>query len=236
MQVLDDEGVDTSLVIQDDNFSASYSVILLAPTGERTILNYHGTPLDSSGRPLDLEQIKGSDWLYVSSVGSMALLEKVVSIAAHNNVKVMLNPSSSELKHASALKSILSDVEVLAVNKEEMQLLVEGDSSEELARHGTHLCPVVIVSDGPRGVVATDGQRLVSAGMYEDVPVVDRTGAGDAFGSGFLSKWATGHSLEEAVVFASANSTSVVSKIGAKEGILRHGTKLHDMPIDSKPF
>jgi sugar/nucleoside kinase (ribokinase family) len=72
--------------------------------------------------------------------------------------------------------------------------------------------------------------------MYEDVKVIDRTGAGDAFGSGFLSQWAMGKTLKESIVFASANSTSVVTKIGAKKGILHAGIKLHDMPLHEKPF
>jgi sugar/nucleoside kinase (ribokinase family) len=67
--------------------------------------------------------------------------------------------------------------------------------------------------------------------MYEDVPVTDRTGAGDAFGSGFVSWWAQQKSLKDAVVFASANSTSVVTQVGAKAGILHKDTPLHDMPI-----
>jgi sugar/nucleoside kinase (ribokinase family) len=72
--------------------------------------------------------------------------------------------------------------------------------------------------------------------MYEDVKVVDRTGAGDAFGSGFLSQWAMGKSLKESIIFASANSTSVVEKIGAKAGILSINTRLHEMPLHEKPF
>ena len=84
-------------------------------------------------------------------------------------------------------------------------------------------------------MVATDGKTIVRAGMYEDVPVVDRTGAGDAFASGFLSQWARGKSLKDSIIFASANSTSVVTKIGAKAGILRRGVHLHDMPISEKP-
>jgi sugar/nucleoside kinase (ribokinase family) len=71
----------------------------------------------------------------------------------------------------------------------------------------------------------------VTAGMYQDVKVIDRTGAGDAFASGFLSQWVKGKSLKDSVIFASANSTSVVTKIGAKAGILHHGAKLHDMPL-----
>jgi len=124
----------------------------------------------------------------------------------------------------------------LTVNKEEAQMIVHGETLEELARHARHYCPVVIVSDGPNGAVATDGKTILNAGMYEDVPVVDRTGGGDAFGSGFLSQFAQGKSLRESVVFASANSTSVVQFIGAKEGILREGVELHDMPLTEKDY
>ena len=95
---------------------------------------------------------------------------------------------------------------------------------------------VAIVSDGPDGVVASDGQVIIKAGMYRDVKVIDRTGAGDAFGSGFLSQWALGKSLKESIIFASANSTSVVTKIGAKAGILHADTKLHDMPLTETKF
>jgi sugar/nucleoside kinase (ribokinase family) len=68
--------------------------------------------------------------------------------------------------------------------------------------------------------------------MYEDVPVVDRLGAGDAFSSGFVAMIAKGEGIEQAITFASANSTSVVGVIGAKPGILYEDAKLHSMPIE----
>ncbi len=236
IEELDREGVDTRGIVQGDGYRASYSTVLLAPGGERTILNYHGSMLASDGHPLDLQPIAAADWLYLSALGDMALLEKIISLAASAGTKIMLNPAGSELKEMSKLKALLGDIEVLAVNKEEAGMIVAGKTLEELARHGTHYCPVVIVSDGPNGVVATDSKTITRAGMYEDVPVVDRTGAGDAFGSGFLSKWVLGKPLEECIIFASANSTAVVTKIGAKAGILSHGARLHHMPIHSKPF
>jgi len=115
-----------------------------------------------------------------------------------------------------------------------MQKIVAGDTLEDLVRAGGKLVPVVVVSDGPNGVGATDGKTYVQAGMYEDVRVIDRLGAGDAFGSGFVCKWAEEQSLKEAVTFASANSTSVVSQIGAKTGILRKSAKIHDMKMEEK--
>lgn len=236
LAALDDEGVDTSAVVQDERFQASYSTILLAPGGERTVLNYAGKSIGDSGRPLDFGVLEKADWLYLSSINNMILLEHIVTKAVKAGVKIMMNPSGLELAEPKKLKTILEDVEVLVLNKEEAQVLVSGETLEELVRHLTHYCPVVLVSDGPHGVVATDSQTIIRAGMYEDVKVVDRLGAGDAFGSGFLSKWAGGASLKEAIIFASANSTSVVTKIGAKTGILHQHERLHDMPIHEKVF
>jgi len=233
---LDTDGVDTSSVVQHHTIKPSYSTILLASNGERTILNYHGKMLPTHYRMIDLEKLDNADWLYVSALGDIDLLEKVISRAARKGVKVMLNPSNKELKQTAKLRALLSDVTVLSVNKEEAMQIVAGDSIEELARRATRYCPVVLVSDGPNGSVVTDQQTIIRAGMYEDVPVTDRTGGGDAFASGFLSQWSQGKSLKSSVIFASANSTSVVTKIGAKAGILHKGTELHEMPLDERNF
>ena len=231
---LDTEGVDTEYVLQKPEFQSGYSVIMIATNGERTILNHRGRAFGRTGRHgFDLETIKAFDWVYPTSLGDggLSLLRDIVDTAEANGVKVMLNPAGPELAEKEKLRALLDSVEVLCVNKEEMQTIVPGETLEELALHASRLVPVVIVSDGPNGVVATDGKTIVRAGMYEDVPVVDRTGAGDAFASGFLSQWAQGKSLKDSIIFASANSTSVVTKIGAKAGILRKGVNLHTMPI-----
>lgn len=233
---LDKEGVDTTCVSYNDKYNTGYSVLLLAPTGERTILTYRGASTHYDAKHFDLRDSK-ADWLYVSSMaGSMDALDKIFTQARELGIKIMFNPGKGELAQPAKLKALLDDVEVLSVNREEMQSIVEGSEMEELVRHAMHYVPVAIVSDGPNGVMATDGKSIVRAGMYEDVPVKDRTGAGDAFGSGFLSQWAQGKSLKDSIVFASANSTSVVTKIGAKEGILQAGARLHEMPLTEKPF
>lgn len=226
------EGVHTDLVDQRPEYKASFSTILLSPSGERTILNFHGSSMDEDSFDRALRKIDKADWLYPSSLGDYRLLKMLVQRAKTLGAKVMFNPAGSELSQPEKLKLILKDVEILCLNKEEMQSLVGRGSLEDLVKKGLDLCPVIIVSDGPNGVCASDGKTIVKAGMYEDVPVIDRTGAGDAFASGFLSKWSRGSSLREAIVFGSANSTSVVSKIGAKAGILRAGAELHDMPLE----
>jgi sugar/nucleoside kinase (ribokinase family) len=90
------------------------------------------------------------------------------------------------------------------------------------------------VTRGNKGVVISDGNYIYRAGIFSEEKLVDRTGAGDAFGSGFiagllhrkvnlkdLNKIDPKYILE-AIKLASANATSVVEHIGAQKGILTH--------------
>jgi len=233
---LDKEAVDTTHVSYSDKYNTGYSVVLLASNGERSFLTYRGASTHYDIKNFDLSNAS-ADWLYVSSMaGGVDILDKIFHQAKQLSMKVFFNPGKDELKKTDKLRALLEDVDVLSVNREEAQQIVNGEDLEELVRRLTNLVPTVIVSDGPNGVMASDCKTIVRAGMYEDVPVIDRTGAGDAFGSGFLSYWAAGRSLKDSIVFASANSTSVVTKIGAKAGILHKNVTLHAMPLSEKPF
>ena len=229
IKALDAEHVNTGHVVVDPKLKTSFSTILLAPTGERTILDYPGT---SVLQPAHIgDSLVECDWLYISSVGSMPLLAKVMKQAHKQGISIAFNPASFELKHIQESADLLKYVTLFAVNKEEASRFVAGKTTKELAKKLAESVKYVLVSDGAKGAVASDGIEVVSAGMYEDVPVKDRTGAGDAFTSGFVARIAEGKPLEEAIVFASANSTSVVNQIGAKAGILHGNPKLHTMPL-----
>ncbi len=227
---LDKESIHTKHVTVSEDFTTAYSVILLAPNGERTILNYKGDTLGNHRHLIDDSAIRG-DWLYVSSVGSMALLRHIIKLAHANGMKVAFNPATYELGHIDECAQLLAYVDLFAVNREEAQLFVDGKTSKQLVKNLAESVQYVVVSDGPRGAVATDGTTVISAGMYDNVAVIDRTGAGDAFTSGFVASIAQSKSLEQAIIFASANSTNVVTKVGAKPGILHAHTKLHNMTL-----
>ena len=236
LEDLHKEGVDTSLVIHDDNSRTGYSTLLLASSGERTILTFRGSSSEFEPKDFDLTHVD-ADWLYVSSLaGRLDALERIIERARAKQIKIAINPGKDELAQVDRLKELLKQIDILALNKEEIQKLVEGDSDEALVRHCSDMVPIVVMTDGPRGVTATDRTKVVVGGMYEDVPVIDRTGAGDAFASGLVAKLAQGTALAEALVFASANSTSVVGQVGAKAGILSRDAVLHDMPLEIRPF
>lgn len=229
---LDDEGIDSSYVTYTDRAQTGYSVLLLAPSGERTILTCRGASAKFELlNPDDLDTIN-PDWIYVTTFrGNMDMLDQFFTKAKSLGSKVMFNPGNLELQHRRKLLGLLSDVDVLLVNRSEAKQIVEGSSLNELIGRIRNYVPAAIITDSNQGAIATDQIEVYRVGIYEDVRVKDSTGAGDAFGSGFLAAYANGKSFKDSLIFASANSTSVVQKIGSKAGIINQNTKLHNMPI-----
>ncbi len=235
--VMDDlhkEGVDTSLMKIEKNIGTGYSTLLLAPNGERTILTYRGASETFTLHESDFHDMK-ADWLYVSSLGgNIEALKTIVAYAKAHNIKIAANPGKGELEQKAEIHKLIPQFSILSLNKEELQMIFPGETLEELVTTAAKQIPCVIGTDGPKGAVAIYEGKLYKAGMYEDVKVVDRTGAGDAFSSGFVAGAVKGGSPEHAITLASANSTSVVTKVGAKPGILGSSAKLHAMPIQAQ--
>ena len=232
---LDNENIDSSYVYFAPHKKTGCSVILLdTKSGERTILTHRGASAKFDNLSADVLKEIRPDWLYITTMrGDLKTLEKFLKQAAELGAEVMWNPGKLELEEPKKVLGLLKYVEVLLVNKKEAGELVGGTNLRELLEKLKGYCPVVIITDGGMGAIATDGAEIIRTGLYEDSPVKDTTGAGDSFGSGFLAAYAAGKKFKDALIFASANSTSVVSRLGAKPGILTGKEKLHQMPIEN---
>lgn len=231
IESLKNESVNTSLVKTSSQLGTGYSLILLAPSGERTILTYRGASEFYKLKQANFKSVK-PEWFYVSSLsGDIAALEVIVDYAKKHKIKIAINPGKGELRAKGQFKKLLPEFSILSINKEELEELFGTADLHTLMNKANKDVDVVVVTDGPKGSYVIDGQKIYKAGMYKNVKVVDRAGAGDAFCSGFVAMIAEGKTIEEAITFGSANSTSVVGKIGAKTGILRSTRGLDKMPI-----
>ena len=233
IRALNHEGVDSSYVNFLERKTTGTSVVLLdSKSGERTILTCRGASEQFGNfNESDLDLIH-PDWLYVTTLrGDLDTLKRFFRHAKELGAKIMFNPGVKELEQTKELTTLLKHVDVLLVNKNEASQIVPGVVLKELLYHLNNYVPIAIITDGPMGGIAGNGDEIYRFGIYEDTKVKDATGAGDAFGSGFLAHFASGKSFKSSLVFASANSTSVVSKLGANKGLLYGLEPLHPMPI-----
>lgn len=230
---LDAENIDSSYVEFIPRQTTGTSIILLdSKTNERTILTHLGASNDLSNiYPYNLDQID-PDWLYATTNnGDFKTLSDIFNEAKTLGTKIMFKPGAKEVENPKKLLEIINLVDVLIINKENAAKLVPGTILSELLSHLNNYVKTVIITDGQMGGIASNGEESYRFGIYADEKVKDLTGAGDAFGAGFLAHYAEEKSLRSSLIFASASSTSVITKIGTTNGILTGEESLHPMPI-----
>jgi len=78
----------------------------------------------------------------------------------------------------------------------------------------------VVVTDGSHGAYGFDGRELLFQPIYP-LKVVERTGAGDAFSTGFTAALVSGEDLKEALRWGTVNAAFVTQKVGTQAGLLK---------------
>ena len=239
---LQQNGVDHRFVRVNPDKKSNYHYVLWYKE-ERTILikheeyDYHWPHL----RPAEVPR-----WVYFSSISKNALEyhDQIADWLDQNlGVRLAFQPGTFQMEAgAERLKRIYKRAEVLILNREEAVTVGGGNHKDihDLLNHLHALGPkTVVITDGPAGAYASDGDQRFKMPLYPDpAPPYERTGAGDAFASTFVAALAKGMSLEDAWRWAPINSMNVVQKVGAQEGLLHQAELegyLHNAPDWYKP-
>jgi len=211
--------VDTSLVAQV-NEQTGYSTLLTTKTGERSVLVYRGAAKRFQADDLPLKNCRG-DWFYLTSLGGNLELAKQIILHANDcNARVSWNPGSGEIAEGlDAFKDVLPMVDMLNVNREEARKLTGADTIDDMLNALATSGNVVIITDGADGAYAHKDGTTYFAGTT-GATAVSRTGAGDAFGSGFAAAYVKTSDLKTALAVGTLNAEHVIQEHGAKAGLL----------------
>lgn len=226
VRALKHEGIVTEFVQHDKKFPTAYSTILTTKKGERVILTKRGASDHIDARAIPTKHLHAK-WFYISSVaGNIAFVRTVCAVAHAHGARIAFNPGIRELeKGLRALEPLLRTVDVLFVNKEEAAQLTGSSYRQErmiFQKLDAIVRGIVVMTKGQDGVVVSDGKTVYHAGVPR-APILGRTGAGDAFGSGFIAGLAQGKNIPFAIQLGTANATSVIQHLSAKRGILHKG-------------
>lgn len=223
VEKLQKEGVEMTFVIIQSSTNSNYSTVINYQ-GERTIFVYH-TPRNYEF-PVNLPQVP---WVYLTSMGeSFVPFYNNVStwLRKNPNTKLAFNPGSYQLRAGmNELKDILSLSYVVFVNRKEAEKLTDFGESQgkekDLLKAMNSLGPKIpVITDGNNGSFVYDGTKFIRVGVLP-VDAYERTGAGDAFSSGCLSAIIKGKSLDEALLWGTLNSASVIGYVGPQKGLIK---------------
>lgn len=208
----------------DVHEATGQSAVLLYPNGERTVLAHRGAADGMSPKDVPFTKLKAK-WVYIAPANIPApVIEVIVDHCYAQGILVALNPSAAYCADRGALlRPLLPKIKVLLTNREEVGIItgIASAKEKELFAHLDELVDgICVMTDGPRGAWVSDGSRIYAAGIFSDKNLVSRTGAGDAFGSGFVAGLIRTEDIAYAMRLASANATAVTEHLGAHVGAL----------------
>lgn len=198
------------------------SFILSGLEHDRTILTYKGSNNLLSVSDVPWKKINAK-WLYFGSLlGEGWKTEmRIARFATRKGIKIMFNPSLYLARQGvKKLSPVLNACDIIMLNKEEAQSLLKSKGAIPQLLKGLHrYVPLVVITDGPRGAHAFDGKKAYYARAHP-MKVLDPTGAGDAFASGFLAAIIYGKDIPAALRWGIAQAESILGNFGATSGLL----------------
>jgi sugar/nucleoside kinase (ribokinase family) len=225
ISVFQENGVNTDLSVLTDNTPTNVHAIITFKN-DRTIFSYH----EPRKYKLPFENLS-TRWIYYTSLaegfdGFQAELAEYLN--NRPDTLLAFNPGTLQLKAGpDKLSNILKRTDVIFVNKEEAYRLINEDIKTELELRDLHerlqkLGPKLsVITKGKDGSSVFDGSRLIEANSPEiDFEIVDKTGSGDAYASGFLSALAHNKPIDIAIAWGNANSAATLRHIGGIDNLL----------------
>ena len=201
------------------HLDTGWTLALVEPDGERTFVTVTGADAVVVPEALPTIEYRDGDAVYVSGYdlaypdAGSAIAEHAAALAP--NLVVVLDPGPLVADiESSRLAAVLGRVDVLSLNKRELEAL--GGLRQVTGR--VRPATTVILREGPDGAtIHRTGSSPVSVPSVR-VQAVDTSGAGDVHAGATLAGLARGMSWPDAVLFANRAAAYAVSRPGPASG------------------
>ena len=218
--------INDRFILKTDKRPTNCSIVFSGQEG-RTVLPYRGASRFLGVNDIPFKQINAK-WFYLAPLSGKLAKDflKIIEVAKRKNIKTALNPSKYQLE-TKEIKKALKKTDILILNQEEAGFLTKIPFKKEkpvfkkLDKLTEGIC---IMTKGDKGVTVSDGKFLYTASILKTL-VIDKTGAGDSFGAGFVAQYIKTGDIVSSIQFATANASANLKELGAKQGILKKGQK-----------
>jgi sugar/nucleoside kinase (ribokinase family) len=221
--LLNDAGVDTSLLKRRDGVQTSASVLPIRPDGSRPAFHVIGANGTYGSADAPWEEIARATHLHLGAPEFMGGEEaaKIASFARERGVVTsadLLAPGEQAAAIRDWVGPVFEHLDYLLPNEEQVLGLTGEaelqDGAQALMRQGVGC---VAATQGAAGALVVDANGAARVAAFAD-DVVDTTGCGDAFSAGFLRGVGLGRLPRDAAVLGCAAAAQVAQGLGSDFG------------------
>jgi len=208
----------------DEGEPTARCLIFVTPDGERTMNTFLGTSVHFAAADIDASLIEAASIVYLEGYlfdrdEAKEAFKEAARLARKSGAKVALTLSDAfcvDRHRADFLRFIREGTDILFANEKEITSLYEVNSFAEAADAALADCELAVLTRSEEGsVIVADGETI--AITPEPVrEVVDVTGAGDLYASGFLYGLTQGAPLATCGRLGSLAAAEAIGHIGAR--------------------
>jgi sugar/nucleoside kinase (ribokinase family) len=227
IQDMANRGLDVAGIRRSKSVGTSKTMIITVTGEDRRFIHTLGASADFTYGDIDLDLVARGKVLYVGGYLVLPKLDpdslaQLLQFAKERGLLTVLDvivPAGGGHHVSTDLAQVLPHVDVFLPNDDEGRLLTgEEDPVEQARCFLSYGCPNVVITMGGRGAIAANQQSILRAPAFA-VPVVDPSGAGDAFDAGYIYGLLKGWPLARTLTFASAIGASACMKLGTTPGV-----------------
>jgi len=216
LEELEHEGVDVRHVKVITTVNSGLTLLAVNERGQVMMFGYRGASEMLFPSDLNESCISSAEHVHITGLSFDTALA-AAKIAREAKVAVSFDPGRLMSRVGiMGLAPILRNVDQIFLNHEEAKKLTGETNLSNAAKILFKTGPkIVIIKKGPDGVFAATADSKLNVPVYP-IKVVDTTGAGDAFSSGFITAQLEGKNLEDSVRFANATANLKITGVGAR--------------------
>jgi len=216
--------VNFSYTIKNENLSTGASIIFVTPDSERTMCTYLGISSKLSKYDIDENIIRAHKLVllegYLWDKGiSEEMFKHVINLAKKNNIEIAMSLSDIfcvSRHRQDFLNLLMNDLNILIGNENEINELMQKTNLSDSIKEIKKINKLIIVTRSKDGSLAIQNQKIINCESIKVKKILDLTGAGDLFASGFLKEYLDNSNIKKCLQTGSELAGKIIQKIGAR--------------------
>ena len=209
---------------KNENLATGTSIIFITPDSERTMCTYLGISSKLSAEDIYEHYIKDSKLIFLEGYlwdkgATEEMFKKIINLAKKNNIKIAMSLSDifCVTRHRKDfIKLLEDDLDILFGNENEINALTMKNNLFEGIQELQKLNKLIVITRGEKGSLAILKNEIINCDSIKVDKILDLTGAGDLFASGFLKEYLDKSDIKKCLQTGSELAAKIIQKIGAR--------------------
>jgi len=209
---------------KDENLPTGASIIFITPDSERTMCTYLGISSQLSKNDISEDHVKNYELIFLEGYLwdkgiSEEMFKHVIYLAKKNNVKIAMSLSDifCVTRHReNFFKLLINDLNILIGNESEINELMQSSNLLNSIKEIKKINKLIIITRSENGSMAILNNEIINCKSIKVKKIVDLTGAGDLFASGFFREYLENSSIKKCLQTGSELAAKIIQKIGAR--------------------